>query len=1123
MKLARTILLASLLLCLAALAAAPVAGAAPAPAWTISAVPFPANLTPGGNGHLLVKATNVGGAPTSAPTTIEATLPAGLTPTSAILSPDNYFGTEPDPPNPPKFLGACTTGTETVSCETVVPVPASKTIWATIDLAVAPGSSAGEPVIATVSGGGAAQMTRAITPALQASPVHFGFLSALRAPFSQQDGAVALLAGSHPYQQTISFEFPTRVPPQTEELLASGPVRDIRVDLPAGLVADPSASPVLCTEAELEGAGCPDAATVGNLDVTLLGGQARTGLSTTSLYDMVPPPGYPAELATDVAANGLYLHLLPSVRSDGDYGISVSVPDILALPRQPVFGSISQIWGDPSSPLHDHDRGRCISAHGASCPVEAQPTAFWTLPARCDGVPLTTEVSADNWEEPGLFAHSSYQSADLADGPVSVSGCNQLTFAPSISARPTTNLADSPSGLDVDLHQPQDTDKEHRSPPPLRDATVTLPQGISVNPSQASGLLACTEAEIGLLAEGEEPGLHFSKQPNSCPEPSKLGTVEVTTPLLAQRDAEHRLQIDPQTGEPVPQVLHGAVYLAKPFQNPFGSLLALYLTVEDPATGTIAKLAGEVKPDPATGQLTTVFRENPQLPIEDIRLHLFGGARGALITPPVCGTHTTTTDLVPWSAPEIADARPSDSFHTTATPAPGACPTTPPGAPNAPAFDAGTLSPQAGAYSPFVLKLSREDGSQRLSGIDTTLAPGLTGKLAGIAECPEAAIAQATARSHPEEGITERENPSCPASSQVGIVNVGAGAGPTPIYTQGHAYLAGPYKGAPLSLAIITPAIAGPFDLGTVVVRTALYVDPFTAQIHAVSDPFPQILDGIPLDIRSVALQMDRPDFTLNPTSCDPLSITGGALSATGQTAPLTRPFQVGGCHSLKFKPRLSISLKGPTRRTGHPALKAVLTYSGGPGYANIGGAQVTLPGSEFLDQGNLSEVCTRPQLESHGCPPSSVYGKAEAWTPLLDAPLEGPVYLGTGYGYQLPALVAELGGQIRVLLKGKVDTGPGHGIRNTFEAVPDAPVSRFVIELKGGKKYGLLENSTNVCRSPQRATAVFTGQDGAVAELRPMIRNDCKGKPRHPRHNKHHAHKGGTGGRLAGGDRRRG
>jgi hypothetical protein len=652
--------------------------------------------------------------------------------------------------------------------------------------------------------------------------------------------------------------------------------------------------------------------------------------------------------------------------------------------------------------------------------------------------------------------------------PFEMSGCNALAFKPTIESKATTTLADSPSGLDFNLHQPQDESLEGRSTAPLKDTTVTLPEGMTFNASAAAGLDACTEAQMGYAPVGSK--IQFDTNPQDCPNASKLGTLEVDTPLL-----DH----------PIP----GAIYLAKPYDNPFGSLTSIYLAIEDEQSGIVAKLAGNVTPDPATGRLTTRFTESPELPVNDIALHFFKGANASLKTPINCGTKTTTSTLTPWSTPEGADAHPSDTFVTsTAASGSGACPSSEAGAPNTPSFSAGTVAPAAGAFSPFVLKLSRADGTQQITGIETALPPGLTGKLAGIPYCSEGDIAKARSREAPNQGAVEQNDPSCPAASEVGTVAVGAGAGPSPLYTGGRAYLAGPYKGAPLSLAIITPAVAGPFDLGTVVTRVALNVGEYSAQISAVSDPLPTIIDGIPLDVRSIALRLDRPSFSLNPTSCEAMAITAKSTSPTGQVADLNNRFQVGGCNKLGFKPKFTLSLKGATKRSGHPALKAVLTMPKKGNFANIARVQVSLPHSEFLDQSHIGTVCTQAQLASQSCPAKSIYGHAKAITPLLDKSLQGPVYLGVGFGHELPDVVADLNGQVRILAHGRVDTNKQKGIRNTFEAVPDAPVSKFILEMQGDKK-GLLQNSENICATAQRAEATFTAQNGKVVHLRPTIK----------------------------------
>jgi hypothetical protein len=616
---------------------------------------------------------------------------------------------------------------------------------------------------------------------------------------------------------------------------------------------------------------------------------------------------------------------------------------------------------------------------------------------------------------------------------------------------------------------------------------VRLPAGMAMNASAANGLGACSAAQIGLKTPvGQASPINFDESRGGCPDASKLGRVEVTTPLLE---------------EP----LMGSLYLAKPYDNPFGSLIAVYLAVEDEQSGIVAKLAGRVTPDPATGQLTVSFSESPELPIEDVKLVLFNGARASLKTPIGCGINTTTATLTPWSTPEGQDVTTTDAYATAVSPRGGACPHSEAEAPNAPSFSAGTDSPQAGLFSSFSLRIARTDGTQQIAKIDTTLPEGLTGKLAGIPYCSEGSIALAKSREAPNMGTVEQAHPSCPAASEVGKLIVGAGAGITPFYTTGHAYLAGPYKSAPLSMVTIVPALAGPFDLGTVVTRVALEVGTYTAQIHAVSDPLPQIIDGIPLDIRSIELVTDRAGFTLNPTSCEAMQVTANVTSPAGQSAALRNSFQVGGCKALAFKPKLSLSLKGATKRGGHPKLKAVLSFPKGAASANVASAQVGLPHSEFLDQANIGTVCTQPQLAAKACPAKSIYGKARLITPLLDHPLEGPAYLGAGFGHTLPDLVVELDGQLRVLAHGKVDRDKQGGIRNTFETVPDAPFTKFVLEMQGGRK-GLIVNSTDICRGTHRAEVRFAGQNGKVASSEPELATSCKkkGKAKHHRGAKH-------------------
>jgi uncharacterized repeat protein (TIGR01451 family) len=1069
------------------------------PAWamTVRSIPtvFPRSDEAAfleGTEWYVITATNVGGAPTDGAVTVTDTLPAGVEPfTNEFRHPYLVNRTGNQATNYP-----CQTSGQLITCEAPEDVPVGESMFVEIPVVASPSAPDQATNIVSISGGGALDKTASTTTEIGSRIPPFGFLggeAGFSAQLSAADGSTEARAGAHPYQATFAVGFPTYVPASGEPY-AVGEPETFNFSLPRGFYVNPNAVKVKCTETELEndqvgGPGCPQASQVGlALTITRAFGPTPVPFSPKPLYAMAAAPGHPAEFAFDAEA-GVYVHVFGHVNADGEYELASHAPNIPA--KLPLLASIVTLWGNPTDQSHDQMRG--LPQNGVGCigllpsehtcpldPTERLGTSLLTMPSDCGSGPLSLPGEVSSWIERGVFDHRTVLATDLTGDPVEVSGCNAPQFTPTISSQATTNLADSPTGLDFNLHQPQEGSYEGIATANLKNASVTLPAGLSINPSSANGQSACSVSQVGLTTPvGQAAPIHFDETPQSCPNASKLGTVEVSTPLLEEK-------------------LSGAIYLAKPYENPFGNLISIYLAIEDEQTGTIAKLAGKVTPDPVTGQLTATFAENPELPFEDIDLHFFNGAGAALTTPLACGTYTTTSTLTPWSTPEGADAHPTGSFQTqVAAGGSGNCPSSEANAPNKPAFTAGTIAPEAGAYSPFVLKLSRPDGTQRLTGIDTTLPKGLAAKFAGIPYCSEAQIAQAQSRSNPNQGALEQASPSCPAASEVGTVTVGAGSGPTPFYASGHAYLSGPYKGAPLSLAIITPAIAGPFDLGTVVVRTALYVDPETAQGRAVSDPLPSILQGIPLDIRSIAVKLDRPSFTLNPTSCDPMAITGAASALSGQSAALTSPFQVGGCSALKFKPKLKISLKGGTKRHRFPALKAVLTYPKG-NYANIASAQVTLPHSAFLEQSHIGTVCTRVQFAANACPKASIYGKARAITPLLDKPLEGPVYLRSS-SHELPDLVAALNGQIDVDLVGRIDTGKGGGIRNTFEAVPDAPVSKFVLEMKGGKK-GLLVNSEDICRKPQRATVSFTGQNGKASDATPLIANSCGGKAKKKR-----------------------
>jgi hypothetical protein len=1056
--------------------------------WHISFLSFPTVLEPGVSAEgspaidsvpqYSVVLQNTGGAgttdPLTDPLTITLTLPSGIIPDPSVSA---EWTAE---------IGQAETcsvvSPNTVVCEVGRTIEPGGYVAVTVPIDVGPLGSVPATAVShvVVSGGGPATLpaSKSLASMVGGELPSFGFLpvsTGLAGEATAESGLDADLAGAHPYFVIMEGNFPTK-----EFVPSVGPIQNLKnlaFTLPQGFVANPQAPTALCTDAELnsraegvEGvAGCPPESQVGDISImTTSGGIQRLGLA---LYAMQPAPGVAAEFGFSVL--GTLVHVQGGL--DGSFHLTARGSDILA--RYRVLGITAELWGNPGDPRHDalrRGKGGCGAGGCALTPEQANKSPFLTMPTSC-GSPLNFAASATSWEGGAASSGSSFLSAD--GSPLVIHGCNALAFEPSIESKATTNVADSPSGLEFSIHQPQNQTVGGRATASLKDARVTLPEGMTVNASGANGLAACSEEQIGYAPVGGK--IQFETTPQSCPNASKVGTLEVSTPLLGHK-------------------LPGSIYVAKPFANPFGSLVALYLAVEDEESGIIAKLAGKVEPDPATGRLTATFRENPDLPVEEIQLHVFNGANATLKTPLTCGINTTLATLTPWSTPEGADAYPTDSFQVQRAPSPGACPSREDQAPNSPTFTAGTVTPLSGAYSPFVLRLARADGSQHITRIDMTLPEGLLGKLAGIPYCPEAGIALAKRREAPEKGKEELSSPSCPEASEIGTVQVTAGAGPAPLPVSGRVYLAGPYKGAPLSLVVIVPAVAGPFDLGDVAPRVALNIGEYDARIHAVSDPLPTILDGVPVDVRSIELKLNRTGFTLNPTSCEAKAIEGSVTTQTGQTAPLKNRFQVGECNRLGFKPALQISLKGPTKRAGHPALKAVVTYPKKGEYANIARAQVSLPHSEFLDQNNLNLVCKQADLSAGTCPAKAVYGKVKMWTPLLAKPLEGNVYLGVGFGYKLPALVAELNGQVRVLLKGKVDTDKQKGIRNTFEAVPDAPFERFVLELKGGKKYGLLVNSENLCKKQQKAEVMFGAQNGKTLSLSPVIANSCKTKHSH-------------------------
>lgn len=982
-----------------------------------------------------------------------------------------------------------------------------------VDVVAEAGVSSSEVSGFAVSGGEApeAQIERPLELAAQpGEPTPFGLQANELTP-QEAGGATADRAGSHPFQVTSSLVLAQG---QDGASLGNKPTvepgalpKDVNVKLPPGLVGDAqvlsrcklSAFLTFTESGNQGGDACPAEAAIGVATVDL-NEPLTTGFITFAVpvFNLEPAFGEPARFGFYVPIAHLPVLLDTSLRSGAgeDYGITIS--SLNTTQTAGLLATTVTLWGTPGDSRHDNSRGwGCLATargnnKGFSCapPAAVSPPAFQTLPTSCSGPP-GGGVSLSSWAAPSTFVDQ------LLDPPLpTLKGCNQLPFGPTISAEPTSNAATSATGLNFDLefHDEGLLNPEGRAQSQLKKAVVTLPDGLTANPSLAEGLKACPQPAFE--ASTAQPG-------TGCPEESKVGDVEIESPLVAQK-------------------LTGSLYVARQKENPYGNLLTLYLVARNPELGIVVKQALKVTPDPVTGQLTTEVDEVPQLPFSRFHLSFRSGQRAPLITPAACGTYAVWAALFPYSEPNLPLQRES-GFQLTQGPEGLGCPS---GGlpPFHPGLEAGTINNAAGTYSPFYVHMTRKDSEQEITHFSIKLPPGVTGKLAGVQQCSDAAIAAAKAREHEGGGQEELQSPSCPAGSEIGRTKVGTGVGNVLAYVPGKVYLAGPYHGSPISIAAITAAKVGPFDLGTVVVREALRVNSETGEVFVDatgSDPIPHIVDGIPVHLRDIRVYVDRPEFVLNPTSCKPTStastLLGAGLdfSSEADDNPITvsSRFQAADCAALGFKPKIAFSLKGGTRRNQFPAFKAVV--EGRPGDANIARSEVVLPKSEILEQGHIGTSCTRVQFNEGagngaGCPANSIYGRARAITPILSEPLEGPVYLRSNGGERnLPDLVASLHGQeININLVGFIDsvlTKNKHGetvsrIRNRFQTVPDAPVTKFTLEMFGGKK-GLLVNSHPLCKGSHRAEVNFTAHNGKVEDLRPALKTSCpkkgKGKKR--------------------------
>jgi hypothetical protein len=857
------------------------------------------------------------------------------------------------------------------------------------------------------------------------------------------------VAGGHP-DLTASFTLEEAGNPEAAE--------SVTVDLPRGVFGNPNAIPT-CSASDFALFRCPLASQAGTVTIRAnYGGDPEHLMGSAPLYDLsVQVGGETARLAFVVPVINLPVSIPIRVRTGSDYGLRMTVSGITQ--QTPLAGAALTVWGFPAAAENDNERflpgspgdpAGCPEAATALCAsnngqaphhanIVEQP--FTDNPSTCTGQPLTVSLDVRTYQDPGQVSHAEDQYPPTTD-------CDQQTFKPALNAGLTTEEADSPSGLDMTLRASQ---LMGRSPTPstIRSAEVLLPDGVSINPDAADGQTACTDAEANFGTES----------PAECPNSSKIGRFNIVTPAL----------IGP---------LDGSLYLGEPAP---GDPYRLFMVAS--GFGIDAKLVASVRPNPATGQLTVAVTDLPQVPFEQFNLHVFASDRGLIATPTQCKIYVVDSRFVPWNQ-SLAPQRSRPNFSISSGPGGRPCP----GQlrPFSPRLEAGTNNPSAGGFSSFSLKLDRDDGDQFLGDLDFTMPPGLTGSLRGIGFCSEEAIRQAAA----QLGRTEQLYPSCRSSSLIGTSNVSAGPGRHPFNVSGRIYLAGPFDGAPLSLVVITPAVAGPYDYGTQVVRVAIHVDPLDAHVTAVSDSLPTIIGGVPLRMRTIKVNIDKPNFMINPTNCSPMSIASRGVGDQGTVTDFTSYFHVVNCSDLGFKPRMAVRALGKQlRRAQNPRLQFDLRTRRGD--ANLKSVTVTLPKAFQVDQSHLSNICSRSQLERERCQGRQPLGSVWVKTPLLDQPLSGPAYAVSGYG-KLPHLVFILNGQVTLMPQGESASDRTGRLRTTVPVIPDAPVGHFRLTLLGGKQ-GYLSNTKDLCRNLGRIQVEYRAQSGKRSRQAVRVQLPCK------------------------------
>jgi hypothetical protein len=1023
------------------------AATVPAPAWALHVAAQPTSFQPSQSfDEYQIRLANVGGVASHGPVTLTDTLPAGVTTSAQAGNGGAGEGGEWE----------CTPGAgqHVVTCGLPGPVAAlGQAPPLVVPVAVAEGTTSPLVDDARVAGGGAPEAAASAQTLLAASPP-FG-LSAFASPTLGLDGMPALQAGAHPNALALSAALNTVVRETPEGLIGPTSIRDLRdivLDLPLGLVGSALAAPT-CTltqlaskgeAGELGGSGCPADTAIGHIRTEPEGGVGLNG----TLYNVVPERGVAVEFGYADATGGTHVLYGSLAPSPAGYVLRLTAREV---PQIALTGLSVTISGDPAA------------RDGSSL----APVPTFTNPADCAGQPLQTVIHVDSWQAPGSygadgtpdFADPNWASASFESPPVT--GCGVLAglFAPSITAIPSSGQTDTPTGLDVNVALPQQGGVEALATPPLRDAVVTLPAGLGINPSAANGLEGCSLAELGI----SPAGVPDAAAPQ-CPDAAKLGSAELETPALpaeACREAKP-LRECPAAAERERTPLQGALYLARPHENPFASLLAIYVVIDDPRTGVIVKLPADVSADPLSGRLTLALKDAPQFPVSDLRLHFFAGSTALLATPASCGTYTVSSALTPWSAPESGPAaRPSSSFEVTQGAGGGGC-----SSPFAPAFTAGSTNAQAGRFTPLSVTFSREDGEQELGGVSVTPPPGLSGVLSGVALCPEPQASSGT----------------CGPDSLIGEATMAVGAGPSPYWVHGgKVYLTGPYKGGPFGLSIVVPTTAGPFTLtgnggpGREIVRGSIRVDPSTAQLTVVSDPLPTIIAGVALKVRTVNITVTRPGFIFNPTNCSQLNVTGALTSTQGTNAGVSSPFRAANCAALRFTPKFSVSTSAHPSKAQSASLTVRLAEPAGSmgTQANVSRVKLELPRQLPTPLKTLQKACIDRVFNANPalCPPESVVGHAVVHTPLLPVPLSGPAYFVSHGREEFPNLTMVLQGYgVTVVVVGSTLIRKGI-TSTTFKTVPDVPFENFELVFPQGNYSALGANL------PTSANGSFCGQ----------------------------------------------